>query len=60
MRKPPIEFRTSAILYTLLGIVMALVIHFIVLSSPKLNWLQAPAQIISLLSAAGIGLPFGL
>ena len=49
MRKPPIEFRTSAILYTLLGIVVALTIHFIVLSSPKLNWLQAPAQLIHLL-----------
>lgn len=51
MRTPPIEFRTAAILYTLLGIVMALVIHFIVLSSPKLNWLQAPAQIVHLLPA---------
>ncbi|MBC8077919.1 MAG: light-harvesting protein [Chloroflexales bacterium] len=54
MRTPPFEFRTAAILYTLLGIVMALVIHFIVLSSPRLNWLQAPvnnapAQIIQLL-----------
>jgi light-harvesting complex 1 alpha chain len=37
----PIEFRTSAILYTILGIVMALLIHFIVLSAPLFNWLQA-------------------
>ena len=51
MRKPPIEFRTSAILYTLLGIVVALTIHFVVLSSPKLNWLQAPAQLVHLLPA---------
>jgi light-harvesting complex 1 alpha chain len=40
MRRPPIEFRTVAILYTLLGIIMALVIHFIVLSSPRYNWLS--------------------
>ena len=36
----PFEFRTVAILYTLLGLVIALVIHFVVLSSPRLNWLQ--------------------
>jgi light-harvesting complex 1 alpha chain len=40
MRRAPIEFRTTAIIYTLLGIVMALVIHFVVLSSPKYNWLS--------------------
>jgi light-harvesting complex 1 alpha chain len=40
MRRPPIEFRTVAIIYTLLGIIMALVIHFVVLSSPKYNWLS--------------------
>jgi light-harvesting complex 1 alpha chain len=40
MRRPPIEFRTVAILYTLLGVIMALVIHFIVLSSPRYNWLS--------------------
>lgn len=37
----PIEFRTSAILYTILGIIVALLIHFVVLSSPYLNWLAA-------------------
>jgi hypothetical protein len=36
----PIEFRTSAILYTLLGIILALLIHFVVLSSGTFNWLQ--------------------
>lgn len=40
MRRPPIEFRTAVILYTLLGIIMALVIHFVVLSSPRYNWLN--------------------
>lgn len=48
MRKPPIEFRVSAILYTLLGIVVALTIHFVVLSSAKLNWLGAPGAIMDL------------
>lgn len=36
----PFEFRTVAILYTLLGLVMALIIHFVVLSSPQYNWLR--------------------
>lgn len=41
MRDRPFEFRTIAILYTLLGIVIALTIHFVVLSSPKYNWLRS-------------------
>ncbi len=36
----PFEFRTVAILYTLLGLVIALIIHFVVLSSPQYNWLE--------------------
>ncbi len=40
MRDRPFEFRTIAILYTLLGIVIALTIHFVVLSSPQFNWLR--------------------
>ena len=43
MRRPPIEFRTITIIYTLLGIIMALVIHFVVLSSPRYNWLSLVA-----------------
>lgn len=39
-RERPIEFRTVMILYILLGIVVALTIHFIVLSSDKYNWLR--------------------
>ena len=35
----PIEFRTSMILYILLGVVLALTIHFMLLSSPAYNWL---------------------
>ena len=34
------DFRTNAIIYTLFGIVIALVIHFVVLSSPRYNWLS--------------------
>lgn len=37
----PIEFRTVLILYILLGLIVALTIHFIVLSSPEYNWLNA-------------------
>lgn len=39
-RDRPIEFRTVLILYILLGVVVALTIHFIVLSSGRYNWLQ--------------------
>jgi uncharacterized protein YacL len=35
------EFRTSAILYVILGLIIGLLIHFVVLSSPTLNWLAA-------------------
>jgi len=35
----PVEFRTSMILYILLGVGVALTIHFILLSSPTYNWL---------------------
>lgn len=33
------DFRTNVILYTLLGLVVALLIHFILLSTPDYNWL---------------------
>lgn len=35
----PIEFRTVLILYILLGVVVGLLIHFILLSTPTFNWL---------------------
>lgn len=35
----PIEFRTILFLYILLGLVIALLIHFILLSTPTYNWL---------------------
>jgi len=34
----PVEFRTIMILYILLGIGVALTIHFILLSTPNYNW----------------------
>jgi hypothetical protein len=37
----PIDFRTTLILYILLGVIMALTIHFILLSTPAYNWLTA-------------------
>lgn len=33
------EFRTNAFLYIILGLVVALLIHFILLSTPTYNWL---------------------
>ncbi len=36
----PFDFRTNAILYILLGLGIALTIHFIVLSTPNYNWLS--------------------
>jgi len=36
----PVEFRTSLILYILLGLGVALTIHFILLSSPTYNWIS--------------------
>lgn len=41
MKDRPFEFRTVVVVSTLLGLVMALLIHFVVLSSPLLNWLGA-------------------
>lgn len=37
--KRPFDFRTNVILYILMGVAFALTIHFILLSSPKYNWL---------------------
>lgn len=40
MKDRPFEFRTSVVVSTLLGLVMALLIHFVVLSSPIIGWLK--------------------
>lgn len=39
----PVQFRTVLILYILLGIGVALTIHFILLSTPTYNWLSGGA-----------------
>jgi len=36
----PFDFRTNMILYILLGLGVALTIHFILLSTPTYNWLS--------------------
>lgn len=36
--------RTNAIIFSVLGLVVALLIHFIVLSSPKYNWINPEPQ----------------
>jgi hypothetical protein len=51
-RDRPIEFRTVMILYILLGIVVALTIHFIVLSSERYNWLRAEGAASSIVVPA--------
>lgn len=42
MERPerPFEFRTNVILYILLGLAVALTIHFILLSAPAFNWIS--------------------
>lgn len=37
----PVEFRTVLFLYILLGAAIALLIHFILLSTPTYNWFAA-------------------
>ncbi len=32
--------RTNAIIFSILGLVVALLIHFLVLSSPRYNWID--------------------
>lgn len=44
--------RTNAIIFSILGLVVALLIHFLVLSSPRYNWLNPPSAIIDNLTMA--------
>lgn len=41
---PRSPVRTNVIIFTILGFVVALLIHFIVLSSPRYNWLEQTPQ----------------
>lgn len=36
--------RTNAIIFSILGLIVALLIHFLVLSSPRYNWLNPPTS----------------
>jgi len=40
MMPPRSPFRTNAVVVAVLGIVVALLVHFIVLSSPRYNWVN--------------------
>ncbi|NJP06379.1 MAG: light-harvesting protein [Chloroflexaceae bacterium] len=43
--------RTNVIIFTILGLVVALLIHFLVLSSPRYNWLDNDSSWFSTPSA---------
>ncbi len=45
---PRSSVRTNIVLFTILGFIVALLIHFVVLSSPRYNWLeQTPEALIN-------------
>jgi light-harvesting complex 1 alpha chain len=58
---PRSSVRTNIVIFTILGFVVALLIHFIVLSSVRYNWLDnltpqgAPASMITLYLSAFLG-----
>lgn len=56
MRQRPIEFRTVLLLTVVLGLAVALIIHFVVLSSGNYNWLapKAATSAIALHEYAGL------
>lgn len=45
---PRSSVRTNIVIFTILGFVVALLIHFVVLSSPRYNWLEQQALIDNL------------
>lgn len=50
---PRSSVRTNIVLFTILGFVVALLIHFVVLSSPRYNWLeQTPEALFNLVPVA--------
>jgi light-harvesting complex 1 alpha chain len=55
---PRSSVRTNIVLFTILGFIVALLIHFVVLSSPRYNWLeQAPEAMNALNNVAMYILP---
>lgn len=51
-RQPRSPFRTNAIVFSILGLVVALLIHFIVLSSPNYNWFDVPEALVDSMNLA--------
>jgi light-harvesting complex 1 alpha chain len=49
--------RTNAIVFSILGLVVALLIHFIVLSSPEYNWID-PVEPAAAVEQAGMVLAY--
>jgi light-harvesting complex 1 alpha chain len=54
--------RTNIVIFTILGFVVALLIHFIVLSSEKYNWLDLTpagqgAALLNLVEVGAVALP---
>ncbi len=48
---PRSPVRTNVVIFAILGFVVALLIHFIVLSSPRYNWLEQEALLNSIPAA---------
>jgi hypothetical protein len=40
MMPPRSPFRTNSVVFAVIGLVVGLLIHFIVLSSPRYNWIN--------------------
>jgi hypothetical protein len=56
---PRSPVRTNIIIFTILGFVVALLIHFIVLSSEDYNWLDAVSTIYHNITPMLLALPLG-
>lgn len=46
--------RTNAIIFSILGLVVGLLIHFIVLSSDRYNWIEGPSALVNYVNAAAV------
>jgi uncharacterized protein YacL len=50
--------RTNAIVFSILGLVVGLLIHFIVLSSPRYNWIDPVFEPEQMVEQAGMILAY--
>jgi light-harvesting complex 1 alpha chain len=55
---PRSPVRTNIIIFTILGFVVALLIHFVVLSSPKYNWLEEASALQGLIQNISVGIAY--